>query len=366
MSHTSDKRRSATEPRALVVTALSLEFLAVRAHLRDLKEVVLPLGMVAETGHFDGQSGVWQVSLSEVGMGNERAALETERAIQALDPELVLFVGIAGGIKDDVRLGDVVVPYKVYAYDYGKDGETLLPRPEASEPSYRLFQHAAAVARNDRWRARIILPEGTREPHEPRVVTKAIAAGGKVVANMKSNTARLIREHYSDAVAVEMEGYGFLRALHAHPERQNLLVRGISDLVEGKEASDSQGWQPVAAAAAAAFAFEILARFSPVNVAERSQQQPSTDFWTAFREAAVRLCPAGPMHERIWERAGGDPSRLPLGSTPHTLWFDAIDLLRRGGGGEISPASLLQILRVEFPHARELEPLLANAKAITW
>lgn len=353
-----------SKPRVLIVTALALEFLAVRAHLQDVKEKELPLGMIADSGRFEAGSRSWVVSVIETGMGNERAALETERAIQALDPQLVLFVGIAGGIKGDVGLGDVIVPYKVYTYDYGKDGDRFNSRPEAPEPSYRAFQRALAVGRDDAWHRSIRVPDHlalSRNP--PRVSSKAIAAGGKVVAGLESRTASLIREHFSDAAAVEMEGYGFLRALHAHPDRQALVIRGISDLVDHKVATDAQGWQSIAAANAAGFAFAFLSRFSSETPRQDqgAVREGTREFWTALWEVAIELCPAGPMHERIWQRAGGDPSRLQLGTTPQTMWFDAIDLLRRGGGGEINAASLLRVLKSEFPNA-VLDTLIRNAQ----
>jgi len=39
----------------------------------------------------------------------------------------------------------------------------------------------------------------------------------------------------------------------------SLVVRGISDLIENKAASDAGGWQPRAADHAAAFVFEVIA-----------------------------------------------------------------------------------------------------------
>lgn len=55
-----------------------------------------------------------------------------------------------------------------------------------------------------------------------------------------------------------MEGYGFLEAARANPEVKALLVRGISDLLDEKSATDAAGYQHVAAQNASAFAFELL------------------------------------------------------------------------------------------------------------
>jgi nucleoside phosphorylase len=90
----------------------------------------------------------------ESGAGNVSTAFEVERVITFVRPELVLFVGVAGGLKD-VRLGDVVIGTKVYAYESGKEKETLETRPVSQPASYRLAQRAKAEIRNGLWVRRI-------------------------------------------------------------------------------------------------------------------------------------------------------------------------------------------------------------------
>jgi hypothetical protein len=68
-----------------------------------------------------------------------------------------------------------------------------------------------------------------------------------------------------DALALEMEGYGFLKAAHAHSGLEALVVRGISDLLEGKADADKGGSQERASRHAAAFAFQVLAKLSILN-----------------------------------------------------------------------------------------------------
>lgn len=337
--------------RALVVTALPVEYHSVRAHLSEVGEFVTPLGMVGEVGTFGESGAQWRVGVIQIGMGNERAAVETDRAIAALDPEVVVFIGVAGGIKD-VKLGDVLVASKVYAYEYGKDAEYFRPRPEALEPSYRILSRASAVARGDQWHARIRPPTEGTVPRRPAAVVKPLAAGSRVVGHTRSASALLLREHFSDAAAVEMEGHGFMRALQAHSGRQALIVRGISDLIDGKEVSDGEGWQAVASATAAAFAFEVLAQYegasSDAPIGSVVSGHPGDNRWRELRSLLVRLYPEGPLDERIWQRAGGDLSRLSVQSSGRTAWYDAVSLLERGGGGA-TPSSLLSEVQDDFP-----------------
>lgn len=243
--------------RAVIITALPVEFNAVCEHLSDRCEEVHPQGTVYEKGYFRPVGGTeWEVVIAEIGAGNVGAAAEVERAVGFHRPNVVLFVGIAGGVKD-VAIGDVVAGSKVYGYESGKESEGFKARPMAHESNYRLVQRAKAEARSGNWRQRII---GAEPGIIPRALVGPIAAGEKVVADTKSATAQLISMNYGDALAVEMEGYGFLHGAYLHQHVAALVVRGISDLLDGKSAADRLGSQERASRTASAFCFEVLAR----------------------------------------------------------------------------------------------------------
>jgi nucleoside phosphorylase len=247
---------SETELSAVILTALSVEYTAVRAHLEDLHEVVHKNGTVYERGKFFFNHHFWNVGIVEIGAGNSGAAAATERAIQQFQPRVVLFVGIAGGLKD-VAIGDVVASTKVYGYEVGKAEETFKPRPRIFLSTYRMEQRAKAEARKDDWRKRI---KRTHPASSPNVLVGPIAAGEKVLASSRSSLAQFLKDQYGDALAVEMEGYGFLEAAHTNDAIEALVVRGISDLLDKKGKADARGSQLRASAHASAFTFEILAK----------------------------------------------------------------------------------------------------------
>ncbi|MYX98150.1 nucleosidase [Streptomyces sp. SID486] len=235
-----------TKPTVLVLTALALEYAAVRAHVEERQELVHPgNGTFVEVGRLPGSP--WQVAVAELGEGARNTAALTASLIGWLRPRAVLFVGVAGGLKEDVGLGDVVVGTKVYGIHGGKvTAAGLQVRPEAWSGSHALLQAARSAV---------------RDMTGPRVHFKPVATGDVVLADAGSRIARHVHEHYNDAVAFEMEGSGAAHAAHLEG-RDALVVRGVSDHADaGKAAADAGGWQERAAARAAAVAVAVLRKY---------------------------------------------------------------------------------------------------------
>jgi nucleoside phosphorylase len=333
--------------KALIVTALPVERAAVVRHLSDSRQERHSTG----TEYLIAKFLSWQVCVVQVTPGNSSAALETERAVRHFDPDVALFVGIAGGVKD-VKLGDVVVATKIYGYEGGADRKHFQPRPEAFLSSYPLVQESQIAARSNEWRNRIYCSS----PTPATVFVGPVAAGAKIIKSSLGAVATLLRENYGDTLAVEMEGEGFMRAAHTN-QVDSIVIRGISDLLDGKAEADKSGSQEIASDHASAFAFELLARLgqeSVISVATRSgrlrdsvvENDDSAGFWTRLRELAPRLYPHGPNDDSVWVDSGGDLSTLDLSGNGRTQWSRALRLLQNGGGGNISPSSLVgQMLR---------------------
>ncbi len=262
---------------AVILTAIPIEYKAVRSHLSQLHEVTHPHGNVYECGIFTTENQTWDIVIIEIGAGDVGSALAAERAISYFRPELVFFVGVAGGLKD-VHLGDVVVARKVYYYESGKANKTFETRPEIGNSSFRLLERAQAESRKPDWLQRLgsLVPDPV-----PRVFIAPIAAGEKVISSKRSTTGKLITKSYGDALAVEMEGYGVLRVAEASPVLA-LIIRGISDLIDDKVEADVANTQELAAGHASAFAFEILAKLD-LNP-KSDNEKPFEDFTKSQRD----------------------------------------------------------------------------------
>ena len=216
--------RAATRS-AAILTALDVETRAVLRHLTKRDERTID-GTVFYLGRFED----WGIAVAEAGPGNSSAAAIAERAIANFRPSVALFVGIAGGVKD-VKIGDVVVADKMYGYESGKDDETgFRPRPEVKNSAHDIEQRGRALPKSDDWLKRLN-PDLTHD--SPKIFVGPIAGGEKVIASTRSTTAAFLEKHYSDALAIEMEGRGFLEAVNINALVLGGVIRGISDMLSG-------------------------------------------------------------------------------------------------------------------------------------
>ncbi|MFJ1991197.1 phosphorylase family protein [Streptomyces asiaticus] len=328
----------------VVLTALEVEYRAVRAHLEDPRPVQAERGAVFELGVFREGSGERRVAIHMTGPGNPGAGVSVERAAALFAPRAVLFVGVAGGVKD-VALGDVVAADAVYDYETGKDTETgFLPRQKTYQSAYGLVQLARLVAAADEWQQRV--RPGDDAPR-PRAHVKPLAAGGRVVAHHRSDVGLRLAASAGDALAVDMEGFGFLAGAYANQQLDALVIRGISDLLGDKGEAHDERWQPVASRNAAAFAFELIGR---MPTADPAVPRPLA---TGTRPLATGAPPEIPRRRRLTIRDLGvlaDTLLAVPGMTSPARWQQLLDELPTVGTAvgrqSASRAEALSLLRV--------------------
>ncbi|MFD7510539.1 purine phosphorylase [Streptomyces sp. NPDC059853] len=245
----------------VILTALNLEYDAVRRKLDGARVHRHERGTRFEMGTVQGTS--CRVVLGLTNKGNHSAAVIAERAIQEFSPVAVMFVGVAGALWSTARLGDVVMATHVYAYHGGtSEDDGLKGRPRVWETAHGISQLGSHLARMNDWAD--ATPDRGRAP---QVRFGAIAAGEVVQNSRVSAEARWIRQHYNDALAIEMEAAGVAQAAHLNGAPV-AIIRGISDRADGtKSSAKDRNWQPRAAANAAAFATRLA-----VELVEEQEQ----------------------------------------------------------------------------------------------
>ncbi|KAA2262729.1 5'-methylthioadenosine/S-adenosylhomocysteine nucleosidase [Solihabitans fulvus] len=258
----------------VILTALAIEQDAVLEHLVDVHSHEHSSGTIFEVGTIVGHPR-HRVAVGITGPGTTTAAALTERAKAEFSPSAMMFVGVAGGLREWLKIGDVVVATKIYSYQGGRsEGDEFLVRPRAWDASHRIDQAARRLSRRDAWHE--FLPEDARDS-EPAVHFDPIAVADVVLNSTTSDLARRLRQSYNDAVAVEMEGSGFAHAAALSDQLPAVVVRGISDHADGtKEITDGEGGQRVAARNVAAFAVALAAALKPVDDPEPEAPASST------------------------------------------------------------------------------------------
>ncbi len=293
---------------AVALTALGVEYDAVRSRLESWQPVRSEGGTRFEVGRFAGTHIDWEVAVAEIGEGNIGAAIGTVKAIDHFKPDLVLFVGVAGGLKDGMRHGEVVVASRVYGYHGGKAEEDFQVRPLAFPISHKLEQ-AVRDARRGTW---LVGEAAGGRTDQPPVRLKPIAAGEVVVASTNSPAYRHLKEHFNDAVAVDMESAGMYEAASRYEDVPALAIRGISDLLDDKIPEADADLQPMASGHAAAFAFAALDAIHPGDLKARpATPGPSTTPAADLSDLIARVPPnVAAELERARDAAPGAAEQL--------------------------------------------------------
>ncbi len=342
----------------LILTPLPLEFKAVVRHLDNRKSFIKDAA-VYERGTFTGKQHTYEVIIAEPGMKNVDMALATEKAIQHFQPQIVLLVGIAGGVKE-VRIGDVLIAKKVYGYESGKeDADGYKSRPSVESFSADLLAHAQALSRNPNWKQRTV--DGAADA---LIFMAPIAAGDKVVAGTDNPTFQGIKKHFNDTLGLEMEAIGFAMALQKYRHIHGLAIRGISDLCEGKSETDKQDWQPVAADRAAAVSFELLHELDISNFIS-----PPMDAKTLAQEVYKLLLPSPEALKNVQNdfANAGVEARSAWQKLKGVIGEDLADLERDPSDAD-APGAIRTKLKKELERneslVQELTGLLDKANAV--
>lgn len=333
----------------LVLTALELERQAVLAHLKDVQQELHPETKTDyKVGYYQTPTGRVKVVVGKTDQTNTNAGIETERALTYFLPSHAFFVGVAGGLKD-VKVGDIVIGKAVFGYERGKETDKgFLYRPQFGLSSYDLERIADVYGNSDEWKTKSAALINSEFSPSILVYSGTIAAGEKVMADIDSETLNFLRTQVSNALAVEMEGLGFLEACRHFSHIKTLLLRGISDLIKGKDGSDEKGSQPYASQNVSAFLFGLIDKLSQQNI--------PLDLKNKLLEVTYKLYPRGIEDRNIWERTGGQLYEINLNRSGREQWFEALKLIDNGGG-HVTFQALIQVMKEDFSNNGLLKSL---------
>ncbi|MFG3244900.1 hypothetical protein [Streptomyces sp. NPDC048157] len=246
------KEYDSTHP-VVMVTALGVEYDAIRAHLRNIQHF-LHGGISFEIGDVPGETH--PVVLAEVGPTWRSAVAVADQARTLFAPRAVFFVGVAGGLSRSVALGDVVIATHIHNDGSVRDPENdpvTLPVPPT------LLLAARTALADGRWLGNTApTPQKSTELGTPHVHFKPIVAGDLFLTSLDSPLHARLTTELSGAAASVPQGTGSLEA-GTFQLIDSLIIRGISDHALTSPPTTSKAiWSHRAAAHAALAAIAIV------------------------------------------------------------------------------------------------------------
>ena len=211
---------------------------------------------------------------SDMGSSNINAVINIiNRAIQIFKPCYILMPGIAAGLDNKLKIGDVVIANKIIGYEHEKIAPTeIIGRyPEYRSPRlYNLFSSMDMKAYNEQIAEDINVYISTKEnaidisdvdcttncPRDkqeefsytkifngnyPKVYTGDFISGEKLLDNDLYRT--YYKTKFKEAMALDMEGLGVAAAGIFNRVYDWAVVKGISDLGDGNKSKNKETCQ---------------------------------------------------------------------------------------------------------------------------
>ncbi|MDP5240826.1 5'-methylthioadenosine/adenosylhomocysteine nucleosidase [Uliginosibacterium sp. 31-16] len=214
------------------------EFLSVM----EQRETSVWQGIEEHRGLIDGH----RVLVSKTGVGKAMAAMRTQHFIDKAAPRALLFTGLAGSLKTDIRIGDTVLGRDLVQHDL--ESVVLgLPRGQIPFTEIRfLTPDPALLARATQY-----------QPPEGKVHLGRICTGDQFITHREmSSHAYLHQELAGDAVEMEGAAVALVCSLNAIPY---LVARTISDMADEDAVSNFEEILPRASQNSLALVRHLLA-----------------------------------------------------------------------------------------------------------
>ena len=199
-----------------IIGAMDCEVSALKQKLENLEEIKhgnLQINLGTFYGH--------KIVLVKSGIGKVNAALCTQYIIDKFNPDYIINTGIAGGIAENLKVGEIVVGEKLVQYDFdvtafGYAKGYLCTGIESDKPTYFNSDEG-------------LMTKLERISDEKVKIHKGIIASGD---SFISDLERKKEIHnLFNATAVEMEGCAIAQTSNAN-NIPFVVIRAISDLAD--------------------------------------------------------------------------------------------------------------------------------------
>jgi len=206
-----------------IIGAMECELEDIKKDLSDLKE-----NNYADLKIFTGTINGKSVILAQCGVGKVNAALNTQYMIDTYRPDIIINTGVAGGIAEELNIGDIVIGTYLVQHDFdvsalGYARGYMCTGIEKDKPT-KYYCDEELI---NKFQSSLKQNMPSSKIHKG-----IIASGDKFISCTK--TKKEINEYFG-AIAVEMEGCAVAQVATKN-KIPFVITRAISDLADGKTA----------------------------------------------------------------------------------------------------------------------------------
>lgn len=210
-----------TTSKIAVLGAMECEVEEVKNYLTDLKEQIY-----ADLKVYTGNIGNKFIVLAQTGIGKVNAALNCQYIIDTFKPDEIINIGVAGGIANDLEIGDIIIGTYLVQHDFdvsvlGCAKGYMCTGIEQDKPT-KYFCSKDIAEKFKKSLVNLI--------NSNKICEGIIASGDQFVSDKK------LKEEINktfDALAVEMEGAAIAQVATRN-KIPFAVIRVISDLADGK------------------------------------------------------------------------------------------------------------------------------------
>jgi adenosylhomocysteine nucleosidase len=269
-----------SEPVIAILGAFEQEIILLEDELIDKQQQI-----IEEIRFVSGNISGKKVVVAFTGIGKVNAAMTTTLLVEHFKPNKVIFIGIAGGVNQQLEPGDIVIAEKTAHHDMG----TLWPEglfhkgvknrlsgwenPVFFDSDEQLIKLAERAAQQVEFSS-IQIISGRRSP---KVVKGVVVTGDSFIASA-DKCAELRKKLNADAV--EMEGAAVAQLCYQRGIGF-LVIRSISDNADEGAVLDKQTFYILAAKNSSSLVVEMIdllgAELSSENKAQRKSKRIRND-----------------------------------------------------------------------------------------
>lgn len=212
-----------------IIGAMSEEVQGFKKRLSNLDEERIG-NLVFYTGVMHGKD----IVLLETGIGKVNAAIGATLMIEAFDVEEIIFTGVAGGINEDLDLGDVVISRDLIQHDFDTSafGDKLGVIPRMDNSVFRADDELIELAVN-----------AGKKLNGKKVIVGRILSGDQFIASPEKITF-LKKEFNGDCAEMEGAAVGHVCQIFDIPF---VVVRTMSDKANSDAHTDYATFMRIAA-----------------------------------------------------------------------------------------------------------------------